>query len=66
MLCILYTPPLSSMIFGHSIAHHLDAKDSQLYIFFASGDSVGALNGLIVFGLHPVMDVDEQTETEPT
>ena len=42
----LYTTPLSSMISGHTIPHHLYADDSQLHVSFASGDSTAALNGL--------------------
>ena len=46
MLFTLYTTPLSSMISGHAIPHHLYADDSQLCVSFASGDSAAALNGL--------------------
>ena len=46
LLFTLYTTPLSSKIFEHAIPHHLYAADSQLYVFFASGDSAAALNGL--------------------
>ena len=46
LLFTLYTTPLSSMTSEHAIPHHLYAEDSQLYISFASGDSVAALNGL--------------------
>ena len=46
LLSIRYTTPLSSMISGHAIPHHLYADHSQLYISFASGDSAVALNGL--------------------
>ena len=46
LLFTLYTTPLSSMISGHTIPHHLYADDSQLYVYFASGDSAAALNGL--------------------
>ena len=56
---LLYTTPLSSMIFEHAIPHHLYADDSQLYVSFASGDSAAALNGLVMFGPCPVMHVDE-------
>ena len=49
LLFTLYTTPLSSMIFKHAIPHHLYADDSQLYVFFASGDSAAALNGLQSF-----------------
>ena len=42
----LYTTPLRRMIPGHAIPHHLYADDSQLYVYFASGDSAVALNGL--------------------
>ena len=60
-----YTSPLSCMISGHAIPHPHYADDSQLYVSFASGDSAAALNGLVIFGLCPVMDVNENTETEP-
>ena len=46
VLFSLYTTPLSTVIQGHSIPHHLYADDSQLYISFSSGDSVGQLNSL--------------------
>ena len=46
LLFTLYTTPLSSTIFEHAIPHHLYADDSQLYVFFASGDCAAALNGL--------------------
>ena len=42
----LYTTPLSSLVSGHAIPHHLYADDSQLYVSFSSGDSAAALNGL--------------------
>ena len=46
LLVTLYTTPLSSMIFEHTIPNHLYADDSHLYVSFASGDSAAALNGL--------------------
>ena len=46
LLFTLYATPLGSMIFEHSIPHHLYADDSQLYVSFALGDSAAALNGL--------------------
>ena len=46
LLFTLYTIPLSSLISGHAIPHHLYADDSQLYISFSSGNSAAALNGL--------------------
>ena len=46
LLFTLYTTPLSSLISGHAIPHHLYADDSQLNISFSSGDSSAALNGL--------------------
>ena len=46
LLFTLYTTPLSSLVSGHAIPHHLYADDSQLYISLSSGDSVAALNGL--------------------
>ena len=41
-----YTSPLSSLISGHSILHHLYADDGQMYVSFSSGDSAAALNCL--------------------
>ena len=46
LLFTLYTTPLSSMICGHTIPHHLYADDSQLYVSFASGDSAAVLTAL--------------------
>ena len=46
LLFTLCTTPLSSMISGHVIPHHLYADDSQLYVSFASEDSAAAPNGL--------------------
>ena len=46
LLFTLYTTPLSSMIFEHTIPHRLCADDSQQYVSFASGESALALNGL--------------------
>ena len=45
LLFTLYAP-LSNLISGHAIPHHLYADDSQLYVSFSSGDSAAALNGL--------------------
>ena len=42
----LYTTPLSSLLSGHAISHHLYADDSQLYVSFSSGNSAAALSGL--------------------
>ena len=42
----LNTTPLSSIISEHAVPHHLYTGNSQLYVSFASGDSVVALNGL--------------------
>ena len=41
-----YTTPLSSLMSGHVIPHHLYADDSHLYISFSSANSAAALNGL--------------------
>ena len=47
LLFTLYTTtPLSSLVSGHAIPHHLYADDSQLYVSFSSDDSAAALNGL--------------------
>ena len=46
LLFTLHTAPLSSLISGHAIPHHLYADDSQLYISLSSGNSTAALNGL--------------------
>ena len=43
---MLYTTPLSSMIFEHAFPHPLYAEDIHLYVSFASGVSAAALNGL--------------------
>ena len=40
LLFTLYATPLSIMIFEHAIPHHLYADGSQLYVSFASGDSI--------------------------
>ena len=49
LLFTLYTTPLSSLISGHAIPHHLYADDSQLYISFSSVNSAAALNSLESF-----------------
>ena len=46
LLLTLYTTPLSSLVSGHAIPHHIYADDSQLYVSFSSGNSAAALNGL--------------------
>ena len=46
VLFTMYTTPLSTVIQGHSIPHHLYADDSQLYISFSSDDSGSQLNSL--------------------
>ena len=46
VLCCLPSIPLSSMISGHAIPHHLYTNGSQLYVSFASGDSAAALSSL--------------------
>ena len=46
LLYTLYTAAFSKMISGHAIPHDLYAGDSQLYLSFASGYSVAALNGV--------------------
>ena len=45
-LFTLYSTPLSSLISGHAIPHHLYADDSQLYVSFSSGNSSAELSGL--------------------
>ena len=35
LLFTLYTTPLSSLVSGHAIPHHLYADDSQLYVSFS-------------------------------
>ena len=42
----LYATPLSSLILGHALPHHLYTDHSQLYVSFLSGNSAAALNGL--------------------
>ena len=44
LLFTLHTTPLSSLVFGHAIPHHLYAEDSQRYVLFSSGDSAAALH----------------------
>ena len=46
LLFTLYTTPLSSLVSGHAIPHHLYADNSQLYVSVSSGDSAAELNGL--------------------
>ena len=46
LLFTLYTTPLSSMISGLAIPHHLYADDSQPHVSFSSGDPAATLNGL--------------------
>ena len=46
LLFTLYTTPLSRLVSGHAIPHHLYADDSQMYVFFSSGDSAALLIGL--------------------
>ena len=46
LLFTLYTTPLSSLIAGHAIPHHLYADNSQLYISFSSDNPAAALKGL--------------------
>lgn len=46
ILFTLYTTPLSTVIQGQSISHHLYADDSQLYISFSAEDSTRSLNSL--------------------
>ena len=44
---------------GHAIPHQLYADDSQLYVFFVSGDCCSTEWVAIVLGFYPVLDVDE-------
>ena len=54
----LYTTPLSSMISGLAIPHHLYVDNSHLYVSFSSGDcSTEWLT--VMFGLCSVMDEDK-------
>ena len=46
LLFALHTTPLSNLISGHAIPHHLYGDESQPYVSFSSGNSVAALNGL--------------------
>ena len=46
LLFTLNTTPLSSLVSGHAIPHHLYADCSRLYVSFSSGDSAVVLNGL--------------------
>ena len=58
----LYTTPVSSLISGHCIPHHLYAGDRQLYVSFSSGDSAAALNGLqsCLASFHSWMSMNKQ------
>ena len=58
LLFTLYTTPLSNLVSGHAIPHHLYADDSQLYVSFSSGDTAAALNCLQSC-FCPVLDVDK-------
>ena len=53
------------MVSECSIPHHLYADDSQLYVSFGSDDTSTALSGCAQVLTRPVLDVYEQTETEP-
>ena len=46
LLFTLYTAPLSDIISSSSIAHHMFADDTQLYISFSANDSAGPLSVL--------------------
>ncbi len=46
LLFTMYTTPLSYVVKGHSVPHHLYADDSQLYLSFSSADSTSALGSL--------------------
>ena len=46
LLLTLYTTPLSIMISGLAIPHHLYADESQRYVSFESLDSAALLNSL--------------------
>ena len=46
LLFTLHAIPLSSLISGHAIPHHLYADDSKLYVSFSSNSSAAALTGL--------------------
>ena len=46
LLFTFYTTPLSSLISGHAIPHHLYSGDRQLHVSFSSNGSATALNGL--------------------
>ena len=59
LLYTLYTTPLSSTICEHALPHLLYADDSQMYISFASGDCCSTEWFTVMFGLRPVIDVDE-------
>ena len=42
----LYTKPFSTVISDHSVAHHLYADDSQLYVSFSASDSSASIQKL--------------------
>ena len=57
LLFTLYTTPLSSLISGHAIPHHVYVDDRQLHVSYSSGASAAALNGLqlCLASVHPWM-----------
>ena len=46
LLFTLYTTPLSSVIQGHNLDHHLYADDTQIYISLTTPDACRSLNQL--------------------
>ena len=46
LLFTLYTTPLSSVIQGHTLDHHLYADDTQIYISLTTADACRSLNQL--------------------
>ena len=52
LLITLYTTPLSSVIKGHNLDHHLYADDTQMYISLAPTDICRSLKNIFGKGSH--------------
>ena len=70
LLFTLYTTPLSSMMSGHAIPHHLYADDSHLYLSFATTivyQSLGSRPILVqeLFTLVPILPLEQSPAVCP-